>query len=86
MEGQPQIDFVAARMPTQFRDNDATYVLHNEPHTRGDYVQAIADAGLCISTLLDVAGKEVPGGFASEFLRENFVDVNFALIVLAQKA
>ena len=31
-------------------------------------------------------GREVPGGFVSELLRENFVDVNFALIVLAQKA
>ena len=72
-------------MPTQFRENDATYVLHNEPHTRDDYVQAIAATGLCISTLLDVPGREVPGGFVSEFLRENFGDANFALIALAQK-
>ena len=79
-------DFVAAGMPTQFRENDVTYVLHNEPHTRDDYVQAIAATGLRISTLLDVPGREVPGGFVSELLRENFVDVNFALIVLAQKA
>lgn len=79
-------DFVAAGMPPQFRENDVTYVLHNEPHTRDDYVQAIAATGLRISTLLDVPGREVPGGFVSELLRENFVDVNFALIVLAQKA
>ena len=51
-----------------------------------DYVQAIAATGLRIYTLLDVPGREVTGGFVSELLRENFVDVNFALIVLAQKA
>lgn len=78
-------DFVSAGMPTQFRENDVTYVLPNEPHTRQDYVRAIEDAGLTVSTALDVPGKEVPGGFVSEFLLENFADVNFALIVLAQK-
>ena len=78
-------DFVAAGMPTQFRENDVTYVLRNEPHTRDDYVRAIAHAGLRPFTVLDVPGKEVPGGFVSEFLLENFMDVNFALIVLAKK-
>ncbi len=78
-------DFVAAGMPTQFRENDVTYVLRNEPHTRDDYVRAIAAAGLRPSTVLDVPGREVPGGFASEFMLENFMDVNFALIVLAKK-
>ena len=78
-------DFVAAGMVTQFRENDVTYLLHNEPHTREDYVQAIAEAGLRISTILDVPGGEVPGGFVSELLRENFGDVNFALLMLSQK-
>ena len=78
-------DFVGAGMPTQFRENDVTYVLRNEPHTRNDYLRAIADADLRVSTVLDVPGREVPGGFVSEFLRENFGDVNFALIALAQK-
>ena len=78
-------DFVAAGMPTQFRENDVTYILPNEPHTREDYVQAIAGAGLYISTVLDVPGREVPGGFVSEFLLENFMDVNFALIMLAKR-
>ena len=79
-------DFVGAGMPTQFRENDVTYVLPNEPHTHDDYVRAISDAGLRVSTVLDVPGREVPGGFVSEFLRENFMDVNFTLILLSRKA
>ena len=78
-------DFISAGMPTQFVDNDVTYHLPNEPHTRDDYLQAVADTGLSISTVLDVPGREVPGGFVNEFIRENFKDINFALIVLAQK-
>ena len=78
-------DFVAAGMPTQFRENDVTYVLRNEPHTRDDYVRAIVDAGLRPATVLDVPGRKVPGGFVSEFLLENFMDVNFALVMLARK-
>ncbi len=77
-------DFVAAGMPTQFRENDVTYVFDNEPHARQDYVQAIEDADLTVSAVLDIPGREVPGGFASEFLLENFMDVNFALILLAK--
>ena len=78
-------DFISAGMPTQFVEDELTYHLPNEPHTRADYLQAIEDAGLNISMVLDIPGKEVPGGFVSEFLLENFMDVNFALIVLAQK-
>ena len=43
-------------------------------------------SGLRVSMVLDVAGREVPGGFVSEFLRENFMDVNFTLILLSRKA
>ena len=78
-------DFISAGMPTQFVEHDVTYHLPNEPHTRDDYQQAVADTGLSISTVLDVPGREVPGGFVSEFLVENFNNVNFALIVLARK-
>ena len=78
-------DFISAGMPTQFVEHDVTYHLPNEPHTRDDYLQAVADTGLSISTVLDIPGREVPGGFVNEFMRENFNDVNFALIVLAQK-
>ena len=77
--------FVSAGMPTQFVENGITYHLPNEPHTREDYLQAVADPGLSISTVLDVPGREVPGGFINPFMRENFNDVNFALIVLARK-
>ena len=72
-------------MPTQFVEHDVTYHLPNEPHTRDDYLQAVADTGLSISTVLDIPGREVPVGFVNEFIRENFNDVNFAFIVLAQK-
>ena len=78
-------DFISAGMPTQFVDNDVTYHLPNEPHTRDDYLQAITETGLDISTVLEIPGREVPGGFVNDFMRENFNDVNFALIVLAQK-
>ena len=78
-------DFISAGMPTQFVEHDVTYHLPNEPHTRDDYLQAVADTGLSISTVLDIPGREVPGGFVNEFMRENFNDVNFALIVLARK-
>ena len=72
-------------MPTQFVENDVTYHLPNEPHTRDDYLQAITETGLDISTVLEIPGREVPGGFVNDFMRENFNDVNFALIVLARK-
>ena len=78
-------DFISAGMPTQFVEDEVTYHLPNEPHTRDDYLQAIADTGLSLSTVLDIPGREIPGGFVNEFMRENFNDVNFALIVLAQK-
>ncbi len=78
-------DFIAAGFPTQFVEDEVTYHLPNEPHTRDDYLQAIADTGLDISTVLDIPGREVPGGFINPFMRENFSDVNFGLIVLARK-
>ena len=78
-------DFISAGMPTQFVEDEVTYHLPNEPHTREDYLQAIEDVGLDISKVLDIPGREVPGGFINPFMRENFGDVNFALIVLAQK-
>ena len=78
-------DFVSAGQPTQFPDNGVTYLLPNEPHSRDDYLNAVVDAGFDISTFLDIPGREVPGGFVSEFLRNDFMDVNFALIVLSRK-
>ena len=78
-------DFISAGMPTQFVENEVTYHLPNEPHTREDYLQAIEDVGLNISEVLDIPGRDIPGGFVSEFLRENFENVNFAFIVLARK-
>ena len=38
-----------------------------------------------ISDVLDISGKEVLGGFINEYMRENFSDVNFGLIILAHK-
>ena len=78
-------DFISAGMPTQFVEHDVTYHLPNEPHARDDYLQAITDTGLRLSTVLDIPGREIPGGFVNEFMRENFNDVNFALIMLARK-
>ena len=78
-------DFVGAGMPTQFVENGVTYHLPNEPHTREDYLSAAVDAGFDISDVLDVPGSEVPRGFETEFMRERFSDVNFALILLSQK-
>ena len=78
-------DFVSAGMPTQFVERGVTYHLPNEPHARDDYLRAVEDAGLSLSTVLDIPGSEVPGGFETEFMRSNFWDVNFALIVLAHK-
>ena len=77
--------FISAGMPTQFVEHDITYHLPNEPHTRDDYLQATTDTGLSLSTVLDIPGREIPGGFVNEFIRENFNDVNFALIMLARK-
>ncbi len=78
-------DFVSCGMPTQFVDDGVTYHLPNEPHTRDDYLQAVANAGLNLSDVWDVPGCEVPGGFETAFMRKNFGSVNFALIVLARK-
>ena len=78
-------DFVSSGMPTQFVEDGVTYHLPNEPHTRDDYLQAVAGAGLTLSAVWDVPGSKVPGGFETEFMRKNFSAVNFALIVLARK-
>ena len=78
-------DFIAAGMPTQFVEDGVTYYLPNEPHRRNDYIKAVEDTGLNISTVLDVSTKEIPGGFQTEFMWERFADVNFALIILAGK-
>lgn len=78
-------DFISAGFPTQFVEDEVTYFLPNEPHTRDQYLQAVADTGLSISNVLDIPGREVPGGFKNAFMRENFSDVNFGLIVLARK-
>ena len=79
-------DFVDAGMPTQFDEAGVTYELPNETHTRDDYLQAIVGAGLAICTALDVPGSDIPGGFRTEYMRENFTDVNHALIVMSRKA
>lgn len=78
-------DFVSCGMPTQFVDDGVTYHLPNEPHTRNDYLLAVADAGFAVSVVRDVLGCEVPGEFETGFMRKNFGSVNFALIVLARK-
>ena len=78
-------DFVAAGMPTQFVEGGITYHLPNEPHTQDDYLQAIGDAGLHLSTMLSISCREIPGGFENEFMLENFSDVKFARVALAQK-
>ncbi len=78
-------DFVSCGMLTQFVEDGVTYHLPNEPHTRDDYLQAVADAGLTLSAVRDVPGCEVPGEFETEFMRKNFGAVNFALILLARK-
>ena len=78
-------DFVSAGMPTQFVDRGITYHLPNEPHSRNDYIVAVKDAGLDVSEVLDVSAGEIPGGFQTEFMREKFTHVNFALLVVAQK-
>ncbi len=78
-------DFIAAGMPTQFVDDGVTYYLPNEPHPRNAYVKAVEDTGLNVHTVLDISTREIPGGFQTEFMRERFADVNFALIILARK-
>ena len=77
-------DFVAVGMPTQFVEDGVTYHLPNENHSRGDYLRAIELSGLEVTAVHNVPGREVPGGFQTEFMRRNFENVNFALIVLAQ--
>ena len=78
-------DFVTAGMPTQFDEGGVTYELPNELHTRDDYLQAVVGAGLTVCTTLDVPGSEIPGGFRTEYMRQNFTEVNHALIVMSRK-
>lgn len=78
-------DFVSCGMPTQFVEDNVTYHLPNEPHSRDDYLQAVTGAGFTLAAVRDVPGSEVPGEFETEFMRKNFGSVNFALIVLARK-
>ena len=45
----------------------------------------MAGAGLDLATVLDIPGSQVPGGFETEFMRNTFGAVNFALIIVARK-
>ena len=78
-------DFISAGMPTQFVDGGVTYHLPNEPHIRDDYVEAVQDTGLAVSSVVEVSTKDIPGGFETEFMRDRFPDTNFSLILLAGK-
>ena len=78
-------DFINVGMPTQFVDEGVTYHLPNEHHSRADYLNAVELTELNVLTVLDISTKEIPGGFQTEFMRDQFPDTNFSLIILAQK-
>jgi SAM-dependent methyltransferase len=62
-----------------------SYLLPNAPHTRDDYLQAFAAAGIAIETALDVPFGAVPKGyFLPEQTRRN-AEQPFCLIVLGRK-
>jgi 2-polyprenyl-3-methyl-5-hydroxy-6-metoxy-1,4-benzoquinol methylase len=63
----------------------AAYLLPNNRATRADYLNATAEAGFSLQTVVDAPIREVPDGFLRDRVREVHGDTPLCLIILAQK-
>ena len=70
---------------TDFRSAGRRYVLPNMPHSRADYLEALATAGFATLQVIDIPLSEVPDGYLPEALMHESGDRLLCLIVFAQK-
>jgi SAM-dependent methyltransferase len=76
---------IARGWRTDFRRGDRRYLLPNMPHTRADYLEALATAGFKVLHIIDVPLSAVPDGYLPEALLGEAGEKLLCLIVLAQK-
>lgn len=62
-----------------------TYCLPNVPRTRAEYLETVTATGFTLLNVIDVPVGDAPAGFFPEDVMETMGDVNFCLIILAQK-
>jgi SAM-dependent methyltransferase len=76
---------VARGWRTDCHGPGVSYLLPNAPHSRDDYLNAFASAGIGVGRVLDVPFGAVPEGyFLPEQTRRN-AEQHFCLIVLGRK-
>lgn len=78
-------DIIAHGWRTIFDGPGITYGLPNAAHTREGYLSALAAAGLQVRDILDLPLRETPPGILPDTVLSETGDVNFCLIILAQK-
>lgn len=78
-------DAVGRGWRTDFSDLGVKYRLPNMPHTRADYLDAVAAAGLDVLTTLDLFVRDVPDGYLADAIMRESGDLSLCLIVLARK-
>ena len=70
---------------TVFERPGITYGLPNVSRARAEYVETLAATGFTILHVIDVPVRDVPSGILPDAVIETTGDVNFCLIILAQK-
>jgi 2-polyprenyl-3-methyl-5-hydroxy-6-metoxy-1,4-benzoquinol methylase len=63
-----------------------TFNLPNVSRTRTDYLETLAATGFTVLNVLDVPVRDIPPGILPEAAIEKSAEINFCLIILAQKA
>ena len=71
---------------TVFDRPGITYGLPNVSRTRAEYLDTLTARGFTLLNVIDVPVRDVPSGIFSGTVIETTGDVNFCLIILAQKS
>lgn len=76
-------DSIAYGWRTDFRREGKKYRLPNIPHTRADYLDALATVGFTVLRVIDIPLRAVPDGLLPETMQRD-LDGLLCLIILAQ--
>ena len=78
-------DIISHGWRTVFDQPGITYGLPNVSRTRAEYLETLASTGFTVLNVVDVPVRNVPVGIFPESVIEAAGNVNFCLIILAQK-
>ena len=78
-------DVIAHDWRTIFDRPGLTYGLPNVSRSRAEYLETLAETGFDVLQVIDIPVRDVPAGIFSESHIEIAGDLNFCLIILAQK-